>query len=153
MVPRGRKRAGGSKGKPMRGKERFARHNIATLRPTKWINDSIVNFVGEIMMQPWRGRGTAKVHVFSSHLMDTLLGGADPIDPYDFAAVGRWCDRVPGGISSLNEIFIPVNPNGNHWNFIHVRVQAKKDRAVTSRLLKSSLKTLWPGRSRLEGQQ
>ena len=25
----------------------------------------------------------------------------------------------------MDEIFIPVNPNGNHWNFIHVRVQEK----------------------------
>ena len=58
--------------------------------------------------------------------MDTLLGGADPTDQYGFAAVGRWCDRVPGDMSSLGKIFIPVNPNGNHWNFIHVRVQAKR---------------------------
>ena len=58
--------------------------------------------------------------------MDTLLGGTDPTDPYNFAAVGRWRNRVPGGImSNLDEIFIPVNPNGNRWNFIHVRVQAK----------------------------
>ena len=75
---------------------------------------------------PWRVRGAAKVHVFSSRLMDTLLGGADPTDPYDFAAAGRWCDRVPRGMSSLDEIFIPVNPNDNHWNFIRVRVQAKR---------------------------
>ena len=58
--------------------------------------------------------------------MDALLGGAEPTDPYDFAAVRRWCDRVPGGMSSLNKIFIPVNPNDNHWNFIRVRVQAKR---------------------------
>ena len=64
--------------------------------------------------------------MFTSHLMDTLLGDADPTDPYDFAAVGRWWDRVPGGVSSLDEIFIPVNPNGNHWNFIWVRMQARR---------------------------
>ena len=78
------------------------------------------------MIQPQRGRGAAKVHVFSSHLMDKLLEGANPTVQYDFAAVGGWCDRVPGGISSLDEIFIPVNPDGNHWNFIHVRVQEKR---------------------------
>ena len=25
----------------------------------------------------------------------------------------------------MDEIFIPVNPNGNHWNFIHVKMQEK----------------------------
>merc|ERR1711966_49405 len=101
------------------GVETVERQDVATLRPTKWLNDNIVNFVGEVMIQPRRGRGTAKVHVFSSHLMGTLLGGADPTIQYNFAAVEGWCDRVPGGVSCLDEIFIPVNPDGNHWNFIH----------------------------------
>ena len=87
-----------------------------------WINDSIVNFVGKVLIQPWRGRGAAKVHVFSSHMMDRLLSGIDPAGPYNFAAVGRWCDRVPGGMSNLDKIYIPVNPSGNHWNFIQVRM-------------------------------
>ena len=54
--------------------------------------------------------------------MDALLGGAEPTDPYDFAAVRRWCDRVPGGMSNLDKKYIPVNPSGNHWNFIQVRM-------------------------------
>ena len=111
---------------PGGGKEKVVRQDIATLRLMKWINDSVVNSVGKVMIQTWRGRGATKVHVFSSHLMDKLFGGADSTVQYDFAAVGGWCDRVPGGISSLDEIFIPVNPNGNHWNFIHVRVQEKR---------------------------
>ena len=67
---------------PGDGEERITRQDTAVLRPTKWINDSIVSFVGKVMIQPWRGRGMAKVHVFSSHLMDTLLGGADSANPY-----------------------------------------------------------------------
>ena len=66
--------------------------------------------VGKAIIQPRRGHGAAKVHVFSLYLMDALLGDADPSDPYDFATVERWCDSVPGGISSLDEIFIPVTP-------------------------------------------
>ena len=48
-------------------------------------------------MQPWRGRDAAKAHMFSSHLKDKLLGGADLTAQYDFTGVGGWCDRVPGG--------------------------------------------------------
>ena len=33
---------------------------------------------------------------------------------------------MSGGVGSLDEIFIPVSPGGNHWNFIRVRVQAKR---------------------------
>ena len=32
---------------------------------------------------------------------------------------------MPGGMNNLGEVFIPVNSNGNHWNFIHVRMQTK----------------------------
>ena len=110
---------------PVEEEEKVVHQDIATLRPMEWINDNIVNFVGKVVIQPWRGRGAAKVHVSSSHLMDRLLRAADPTTHYDFAAVGGWRDKVPGGISSLDEIFIPVNPDGNHGNFIHVRVQEK----------------------------
>ena len=30
------------------------------------------------------------------------------------------------GVNSLDEIFIPVNTNGNHWNFIWVKMQPKR---------------------------
>ena len=33
---------------------------------------------------------------------------------------------MPGGVSSLDEIFIPVNPNNNYWIFIFVRMQVKR---------------------------
>ena len=58
--------------------------------------------------------------------MDELLGGAGPTIQYDFAAVEGWYDRVPGSVGCLDEIFIPVNPDGNHWNFIHVKMQEKR---------------------------
>ena len=55
--------------------ETVERQDMVTLQPTKWPNGNIVNFVGKAMIQPRRGRDTAKVHVFNSHLMDKLLGG------------------------------------------------------------------------------
>ena len=95
------------------------------MRPMRWINGSIINFVEKVLIQPWRRRGAAKVYVFSSHMMDILLSGKYSTGLYNFAAVGRWCDRVPGGMSNLGEVFIPVNFNSNHWNFIRVRIQTK----------------------------
>ena len=59
------------------GVETVEHQDVATLRPTKWLNDNIVNFVGKVVIQPQRGHDATKVHVFSSHLMDKLLGGAD----------------------------------------------------------------------------
>ena len=40
--------------------------------------------------------------------------------------MGRWWDRVPGGMNNVDEIYIPVNFNSNHWNFIRVRIQNKR---------------------------
>ena len=34
------------------GAETVERRDVATLRPTKWINDNIVNFMGKVMIQP-----------------------------------------------------------------------------------------------------
>ena len=64
--------------------------------------------------------------MFSTHLMNKLLSGTDPADRYNFVEAARWCERVPGGMRDLEEIFIPINPGGNHWNFIRVGVQEKQ---------------------------
>ena len=53
------------------------RQDVATLRPTKWLNDSIINFVGKVMIQPRQGRDATKVHVFSSHLMNKQNSSGD----------------------------------------------------------------------------
>ena len=42
---------------PRGGEERAVRKNMGTLSPMKWINDSIVNFLGKVLIQLWRGRG------------------------------------------------------------------------------------------------
>ena len=99
---------------------------MLTLGPSRWLNDSIINFVGKVLIQPWRGRGAARVHVFSTHLMNTLLSGTDSADGYNFTEAARWCARVPGGMRDLEEIFIPINSGSNHWNFIRIRVQEKQ---------------------------
>ena len=102
--------------------EKVERQDMLTLGPTRWLNDNIINFVGKVLIQPWRGRGAARVHVFSTHLMNKLLSGTDSADGYNFAEAARWCERVPGGMRDLKEIFIPINPGGNHWNFIQIGV-------------------------------
>ena len=47
MAKRGRERHCGSEGMLRRGVEMVERQDVATLRPTKWLNDNIVNFVGK----------------------------------------------------------------------------------------------------------
>ena len=68
--------------------------------------------------------------MFSSDIMDKLLGEADPTIQYDFTGVEGWCDRVPGGIGCLDEIFIPVNPDGNHLELHPCNYSKEADRAV-----------------------
>ena len=51
---------------PGGGEERVVRQDMVTLPPMKWIHDSIVNFVGKVLIQPWGGRSAAKVHVFNA---------------------------------------------------------------------------------------
>ena len=99
---------------PVGGEQRVEHRGMVTLRPGKWLNDNIINFVGKAFIQPWRGQCATKTHVFSSHWVDKLLNRPDPEDPYNFAAVRKWCDRVAGGMAALEELLIPKNANGNH---------------------------------------
>ena len=74
--------------------------------------------------------GAAKVHGFSSHLMDTLLGDTEPTDPYNFAAVGRWYDRVPGGMSNSRLNIHSSEPQRQSLEFHPCEGAGKKDRAL-----------------------
>ena len=80
--------------------ETVKRQDVVTLQPTKWLNDNIVNFVGKAMIQPWRGSGTAKVHLFSSHLMDKILGGGGEGTQQSSTTSRRW----KGGVTGYQEV-------------------------------------------------
>ena len=52
---------------PGRGEKKVVRQDIATLRSMKWINDSIANFVGKVMIQSWRERAAQQRCTCSVH--------------------------------------------------------------------------------------
>ena len=58
-----------------------------------------------------------------SRLDDEGAGGRG----YDFKTVRNDDSRIEGGLKSLDKLYIPINVNNTHWNFIRVAI---KDRTI-----------------------
>ena len=76
--------------------------------------------------------------MFSSHLMDKLLRGPVLKHFYTFNEVRTRSDRIEGGVSTQEELYIPVNTNGNHWNFVKATMGTKTIELLNSMGLQSS---------------
>ena len=63
-----------------------------------------------------------------SRLYDKGPGGRG----YNFEAVRNNDSRIEGGLRSLNELYIPINVNNAHWNFIRVVITDKTIRLFDS---------------------
>ena len=63
--------------------------------------------------------------MYSTYLMEKLLSGETEDDPYAFNEVQTWSDGIVGGITSQEELYIPINVNQNHWNFSRIKMKEK----------------------------
>ena len=44
---------------------------------------------------------------------------------YNFEVVKNNDGRIEGGLGALDELYIPINTNSAHWNFIKVAITNK----------------------------
>jgi len=88
---------------------------ISCLRPGEWLNDEVINFYVQMMMQEGR-RG---IYSFSTFFMDKLYVNGI----YSFETVARWTKKVD--IFRQNKVFIPINDNNLHWVLVYIDLTAK----------------------------
>ena len=42
---------------------------------------------------------------------------------YDYSKVVGWSDYIEGGLSNLEQLFVPINIINKHWIFIRVQLE------------------------------
>ena len=83
----------------------ITRQDIATLDDFNWLNDMVINFYFNLLMERGKLKENAKVYAFNSFFYPKLMGGGHP-------AVKRWTKKVD--LFAMNFILIPVHL-GIHW--------------------------------------
>lgn len=84
-------------------------HDMAKLRPGKWLNDEVINFYGQLLMQRSSQAEASdcwRIHVFSSFFWQNLTTRG-------YAGVRRWSRRVD--IFTKDLILLPINVGQAHW--------------------------------------
>jgi len=60
--------------------EKVTRESMATLSPGQWLNDEVINFVGQVLIAPRRSNTNSRAHVYSSYFMSRLMSGGQDGD-------------------------------------------------------------------------
>jgi sentrin-specific protease 1 len=76
----------------------MTRKKISCLKPKTWLNDELINFYVEMMMQEG-----GSIHIFSTFFMIRLYENKN----YTFKNVAKWTKKVD--IFLQKKVFIPIN--------------------------------------------
>ncbi|PVD30722.1 hypothetical protein C0Q70_09997 [Pomacea canaliculata] len=92
------------------------RSDIATLHGLNWLNDEVINFYMNLLMERGQQQGFPKVYAFNTFFYPKLTSGGH-------AAVKRWTRRID--IFSHHYLIMPVHL-GVHWCLCVVFMKDKK---------------------------
>ncbi|GFR74319.1 sentrin-specific protease [Elysia marginata] len=94
----------------------ITRRDMATLAGLNWLNDEVINFYMNMLMERGEKEGQAKVYAFNTFFYPKIMSGGH-------AAVKRWTKKVD--IFSVHFILIPVHL-GMHWCLCVVDMHKKR---------------------------
>ncbi|KAM4702052.1 sentrin-specific protease 1 [Discoglossus pictus] len=83
----------------------ITRKDIMTLNSLNWLNDEIINFYMNLLMERSKQKGLPKVHAFNTFFFTKLKTAG-------YQTVKRWTKKVD--IFSINILLIPIHL-GVHW--------------------------------------
>ncbi|KAM9321181.1 sentrin-specific protease 1 [Gastrophryne carolinensis] len=83
----------------------ITRKDIMTLHSLNWLNDEIINFYMNLLMERSKRKGLPKVHAFNTFFFPKLKSAG-------YQAVKRWTKKVD--IFSMDVLLVPVHL-GVHW--------------------------------------
>ncbi|WWC85688.1 uncharacterized protein L201_000554 [Kwoniella dendrophila CBS 6074] len=90
--------------------------NIRRLKPTTWLDDEIMNFYGEMMVERSKSIGR-KIHFFNSFFYQKLSENG-----YD--SVKRWGKKF--NLFDMAAIVFPVNIGNMHWTACAINLEKKR---------------------------
>jgi Ulp1 family protease len=92
----------------------MTREKISCLKPKTWLNDEVINFYVEMMMQEG-----GSIHSFNTFFMIKLYQN----EKYTFKNVARWTKKVD--IFRQKKVFIPINLVKSHWVLVVIDLTMK----------------------------
>jgi hypothetical protein len=95
--------------------------SFLTLRPSTWLNDEVINYAMGRLINPLCN----KLHCYSSHFFSRCLKRTADGLRFDYDGVKRWSGRIPGGLASLDDLYVPINKNNAHWLFLRVQFRTQ----------------------------
>ncbi|XP_027041472.1 sentrin-specific protease 1-like [Pocillopora damicornis] len=81
------------------------RSDVATLSNLNWLNDEIINFFFNLIMERSNQQGNVKVHAFNSFFYPKLIKSG-------YASLKRWTKKVD--IFAMDVVLVPIHL-GMHW--------------------------------------
>jgi len=103
------------------------REKIEVLVPREWLNDEIINFYMNMLLERdvemcKKYTSRTRSHFFNSFFIDRLN---DSGRGYAYGNVKRWTKKV-GDVFAMDKIFCPVNLNNAHWTLAVIFMQKKQ---------------------------
>jgi sentrin-specific protease 1 len=92
----------------------MTREKISCLKPKTWLNDEVINFYVEMMMQEG-----GSIHSFNTFFMIKLYENEN----YTFKNVARWTKNLD--IFRQKKVFIPINLEKSHWVLVVIDITIK----------------------------
>ena len=92
----------------------MTRKKISCLKPRTWLNDEVINFYGEMMMQEG-----GSIYSFSTFFMIRLYERGT----YTFKNVARWTKNLD--IFRQKKVFIPINHKNTYWVLVVIDLTIK----------------------------
>ena len=95
---------------------------MVTLTAGVWINDEMINYMGRVLVAPNQHMSQTKVHVYPTFFMSRLHNKSAGERGYNFEAAKNDDSRIEGRLGALDKLYIPINVNSAHWNFVRVAI-------------------------------
>lgn len=112
------------------GREQVSDQDLRRLLPGQWLNDEIINFYGQLILNrsmdvdaakenKANGRGNIlDVHYFSTFFWPKLLSG------YEKGRLAKWTKKLD--IFAKDVVLIPVNHSNSHWTAAAINFRRKR---------------------------
>ena len=78
--------------------------------------------MGRVLIAPNQYTSQSKSHIYPTFLVSRLHNKSAGERGYNFEAVKNNDSRIDGGLEALDELYVPINVNRAHWNFIRVKI-------------------------------
>jgi sentrin-specific protease 1 len=104
----------------------MTRRKLVCLKPNTWLNDEVINFYMNMLMERDNSlcknfTSRRKSHFFNSFFVERLL---KTDKKYNYNNVKRWSKKFD--IFALDKIFFPINIDNMHWTLAVVYPQLKE---------------------------